>query len=89
MPNTGKVNTMQATNRIPNVLCGFLAVIVIASQMSAAAGIFAVQAGERQLFLDDVGITEMERVSRTMHRHDLRVMSGISSEYVSSLPGTG
>ena len=58
---------MQKLNWVPNVLLTCVAAFVIASEMSVAAGAFAVPAGERQLFLDDVDIGRMENLKRTMH----------------------
>ena len=52
---------------IPNVLWSCVVVVVIGSEMCAADGAFTVPAGERQLFLDDVGIAKIENLRRTMH----------------------
>jgi len=64
---------MQMANRISKVLWGCVAVVVIVSQMSVAAGAdnekaFRVPPGERQLFLDDVGISKVDNLKRTMHQ---------------------
>ena len=53
---------------IPNVLWSCVVVVVIGSEMCAADGAFTVPAGERQLFLDDVGIAKIESLTRTMHQ---------------------
>ena len=65
LTDAGKANTMQTTSRISNVMWICAAVLLVAAQ--AAVGGFAVPAGERQLFLDDVGIGEIEGLTRTMH----------------------
>ena len=58
---------MQKPNWIPNVLLSCVAAVVIALEMSVAAGAFAVPAGERQLFLDDVDGAKIANLKRTMH----------------------
>ena len=45
-----------------------LTVLFAVQGRPAAAGGFAVAAGERQLFLDDVGIAEREHLQRVMHQ---------------------
>ena len=64
---------MQTENWISKVPWGCVAVVVIVSQMSVAAAAdnekaFRVPPGERQLFLDDVGIAKVENLKRTMHQ---------------------
>ena len=54
---------------VPLLRASVLALMVMwpVASAFAAAPTFAVPAGERQLFLDDVGIAEIENLTRTMH----------------------
>ena len=64
---------MQMANWISKVLWGCGAVVVTVSQMSVAAAAdneqaFRVPPGERQLFLDDVGILKIDNLKSTLHQ---------------------
>jgi len=65
---------MRMANGFPKILWGSVAVVVvIVLQMSVAAvagneKAFHVPLGERQLFLDDVGIAKVENLKRSMHQ---------------------
>jgi len=64
---------MQTANWIPKIASGCVAVVVVVSQMSVATAAdnekaFRVPPGERQLFLDDVGISKVDNLRRTMHQ---------------------
>ena len=66
---------MQMANWISKVVWGGVAVVVIVSRMCLAAAAdnekekaFRVPPGERQLFLDDVGISKVDHLKRTMHQ---------------------
>ena len=62
---------MQNFSQYPALLCtGVLTFMVVwpASVAFPAARVFQVAAGQRELFLDDVGIAEMSNLNRNMHR---------------------
>ncbi len=71
--STGTVSIMPMANWISKVLWGCVAAVVIVLQTSVAAAAddeqaFRVPLGERQLFLDDVGIATIDNLKRTMHQ---------------------
>jgi len=63
---------MQTANWISKVLWGGVAVVVIVPPMCVVAAdneqAFRVPPGERQLFLDDVGILKIDNLKSTMHQ---------------------
>ena len=61
---------MQNFSQYPTLLCaGVLAFMMVwLASVAFAAPSFQVPAGERQLFLDNVGIAKVENLERTMHQ---------------------
>ena len=63
---------MKLVNRISVLTFVSAATVLTACPMSAADAdpAFHVPAGQRQLFLDDVGIARIENLTRTLHQPD-------------------